>query len=241
MRRGALNPFFSTAAVVRFSSKVQEIADRLTDRMKRSIAKDEPIPVFFAYRCLTVDIISEYLFGKQNYLVDLPDWGMGFYTAWRSLWEMSPLIRQFPSMLAMLRLMPRWLLAYTSPKALLILDMERQTAGWTHELLDSDPEEVKKRKYKVVLWEVAHCESLPPSEKSFERLAIDGSNLLSAGFETTGTALSHLTYGVLNNPAIHKKLLKELEEAIPDPDNMPNFQALEKLPYLHAVVREGIR
>jgi cytochrome P450 len=209
--------------------------------MKKSIAKDEPIPVFFAYRCLTVDIICEYLFGKQNYLVDLQDWGMGFYTAWRSLFEMAPLVRQFPSMLTILRLMPRWLLVYTSPKAVQILDMEQQTARWTHELLDSDPEEVEKRQFKVVLWEVAHSKSLPPSERSAERLAVDGNNLLSAGFETTGTSLSHLTYGILNNPAIHRKLLKELEEAIPDPNNMPSFQALEKLPYLHAVVKEGIR
>ncbi|KIW00298.1 uncharacterized protein PV09_08188 [Verruconis gallopava] len=241
IRRGALNPFFSPAAVLRFHPVVQRVADRLTDRMKQSIEEGKPIPVFFAFRCLTVDIICEYLFGKQLHLVDREDWGRSFYSAWRGLWEMSPMIRQFPFLLDMFRMTPRWLLALTNPKALEVLDMEKQTDSWTKELLESNPEDIAKKEQKTVLWELAHSDSVPPEEKTFERLAIDGNNILAAGFETTGTALSHLMYGVLENPEIHKKLYKELEEAIPDPDHMPNHRELEKLPYFHAVIKEGIR
>jgi cytochrome P450 len=136
---------------------------------------------------------------------------------------------------------PRWLLALTQPKALEVIDMETQTDDWTRELLASDPDEIEKREYPTVLWEVAHTTALPPSEKSFERLATDGNNTLAAGFETTGTALSHLFYGILDQPEIYTKLYKELEAAIPDPEKMPSNLVLEKLPYLHAVVKEGIR
>jgi cytochrome P450 len=241
IRRGAINPFFSQAAVDRFHPVVQAVTDRLTSRMKQSFQNGDPIPVPFTFRCLTVDIICEYLFGKQLNLVEREDWGRSFYSAWRSLWEMSPLIRQIPWLLDVMRLMPRAVLARTNPQALEVLGMEDQTASWTRELLAQNPEEVAKRDQKTVLWEVAHSSTVPPGEKAPERLAIDGGNILSAGFETTGTALSHLTYGVLSNPAIHKRLLKELEEAIPDPDHMPSHRTLEKLPYFHAVIKEGIR
>ena len=174
VRRGALNPFFSPAAVDRFHPVVQKVADRLTARMKQSIDKGEAITVPFAFRCLTVDIICEYLFGKQLHLVEREDWGRSFYSAWRTLWEMSPLIRQIPWLLDVMRLTPRWLLARTNPMALEVLDMETQAESWTKELLSSNPEEVAKRDQKTVLWELAHSNSVPPSEKAHARLAIDG-------------------------------------------------------------------
>jgi cytochrome P450 len=140
-----------------------------------------------------------------------------------------------------MRLTPRWILAITSPKALEIIDLETSILQWTREALNSDPEEIKKREQKTVLWELAHSNSLPPSEKRLKRLAAEGTIILGAGFETTGNALSHLVYGILSDPSIHSKLKRELDAAIPDPDNIPNYQILEKLPYLNAVIKEGIR
>jgi cytochrome P450 len=241
MRRNALNPFFSPAAVNRFHYKVQEVVDRLTSRMAKAIAKGEPIPVFFAFRCVAVDIISEYLFDNDLHLVEREDWGRSFYGAWRALWEMMALIRQIPSLLTIMRATPRWIIAATNPKALEVLDMEKSIDDMVEAVLKFDPEEMKQRNQKTVIWELANSDSLPASEKTVKRLSSEGNIILGAGFETTGGTLSHLTYGVLNNPEIHRKLLKELEDAIPDPDNMPSHQVLEKLPYLHAVVKEALR
>jgi cytochrome P450 len=241
MRRAALNPFFSPAAVNRFHFKVQEVVDRLTNRMAKAIAKGEPIPIFFAYRCVSVDIICEYLFGKELFLVKREDWGRSFYGAWRVMFEMMALIRQIPFLLTVMRATPRWIIAATSPKSLEVLDMEKSVYDMVEAVLNFDPEEMKQRTQTTVVWELANSDSLPPSEKTPKRLFFEANTILGAGFETIGGALSHLTYGVLNDPEIRRKLLKELEDAIPDPDNMPSHQVLEKLPYLHAVVKEGIR
>jgi cytochrome P450 len=241
LRRNAVAPFFSTQAVARFHPKVQEVTDRFTERMQESIERDEPIPMAFAFRCLSTDIICEYLFGKQLNLVESDDWGRYFYSSWRSLWEMSPLIRQFPFMLDLFKMVPKSILAKVQPKAYKVLDMERQTDDWTRDLLAANPEDIKNQRFSTVLWEVAHTDALPQHEKSFDVLATGGNNLLATGFETTGMALSHLMYGVLANPNIHKRLYKELEAAIPDPSSIPSHQVLEKLPYLNVVVKEGIR
>ncbi|KAF2403936.1 cytochrome P450 [Trichodelitschia bisporula] len=240
-RRAALAPFFSTAAVLRFQPVVQRVADRLCSRMRTALAADEPIPLFFAFRGLTVDIVSEYLFGASPDILERPDWGRSFYGAWRGLWELSPLIRQIPGILAVFRWTPRWLLKATNPKALEVLDMETQTDAWTARLLATPEAEIKKRPQRTVLWEVAHSNALPAEERTFKRLAVDGNNILAAGFETTGNMLSHMMYGVLSQPAVHARLCKELENAIPDPESMPNSQVLEKLPYLNAVVKETLR
>lgn len=53
--------------------------------------------------------------------------------------------------------------------------------------------------------------------------------------------LSVLTYHILANPEILDTLTQELKEAIPDPQHLPHWATLEKLPYLNSVVQEGLR
>lgn len=50
-----------------------------------------------------------------------------------------------------------------------------------------------------------------------------------------------MTYHVLANRDIFDKLSQELKEAIPDPQNLPHWATLEKLPYLNSVVQESLR
>lgn len=240
-RRGALNPFFSQQAVSNFSSHVCEIVDRFVHRVDECTKRGESIPLSYAYRCVTVDIITEYIFGHQFNLLDRPDWGKNFYSAWRNLWEISPTIRQFPWMLDAFMSMPRWLTALTNPKALEIVDLFSNVDEQTKILLSSDPDEIKSKPHPTVIWELSKTELLPPSEKTFPRLAVEANGLLAAGFETTGSVLSLTTYLILAHEDTHRRLLAELTEAIPDPNKIPPFQQLERLPYLTAVVKEGLR
>jgi hypothetical protein len=80
----AIALFFSTQAGVHLA-KIQWDTGRLTDCMKVSIERGEPIPILFAPCRLTVDIICEYLFGRHLQLMDREDWGRSFYLAWHGL------------------------------------------------------------------------------------------------------------------------------------------------------------
>ncbi|EED14691.1 cytochrome P450, putative [Talaromyces stipitatus ATCC 10500] len=241
IRRGALNPFFSQQAVAKFSGHVQAIVDRFVDRIKSCAERGETIPLFYAYRCVTVDIITEYIFGHQFNLLDRADWGRDFYSAWRSLWELSPTIRQFPWMMDAFMAMPRWFTALTNPKALEVVDLFSDVDEQTKILLSSDLKQIESKPYPIVVWGLSKSDLLPASEKTFTRLAVEANGLLAAGFETTGAVLTHTTYHILANPEVHRKLLAELAEAIPDLDHIPGFQQLEQLSYLRAVVKEGLR
>lgn len=64
--------------------------------------------------------------------------------------------------------------------------------------------------------------------------------MITAG-ETISFTMTVLTYHILANPSILRKLKQELQAAIPDPDISTDQAAVERLPYLTAVIKEGVR
>ncbi|MCJ1361668.1 hypothetical protein MMC16_000768 [Acarospora aff. strigata] len=81
----------------------------------------------------------------------------------------------------------------------------------------------------------------PPPERSLHRLGQEALSLVAAGSLTTAHALRTTTYHLLANPPILQTLLAELDDAIPGLAQPPPLQQLEKLPYLSAVITEGLR
>jgi len=217
------------------------LVSRLADRMATCAKEDTVIPLFYAYRCMTVDMISEYAFGKQLGLLDRKDWGKSFYSAWRALWELSGIIRQIPVIMDIFDAMPRWVLQIVNPGALEVLDMKDATDAQMAAILDTDPKVYSQRPFPTVMWEVAQSDILPPKEKTFRRLATDANSILAAGFETTGNVLTLMTYLVLQHKDIHERLKTELKDAIPDENEIPSWQVLEKLPLLSGIVKESFR
>jgi len=73
---------------------------------------------------------------------------------------------------------------------------------------------------------------LPDHEKETERLWQEAQVICIAGTETTAWTLSVLTFYLLSNPEVMRKLREELESAIPDISTSVEIKALEKLQYL---------
>jgi cytochrome P450 len=65
--------------------------------------------------------------------------------------------------------------------------------------------------------------------------------LVGAGIETTGGTLDTITYYVLSNPKILRQLKAELIQALPHPTNSISYEVVRRLPYLSAVISEGLR
>jgi cytochrome P450 len=64
--------------------------------------------------------------------------------------------------------------------------------------------------------------------------------MLSAGYDTTGTAMSYILYELALNQDCQETLLEEIREASEDVNNMP-YEVLQSLPYLDAVIQETLR
>lgn len=56
--------------------------------------------------------------------------------------------------------------------------------------------------------------------------------LLVAGSDTTATTLTVGLLEILSHPKIEERLIMELDAAIPDRDQLPLVQSLEKIDYL---------
>lgn len=65
--------------------------------------------------------------------------------------------------------------------------------------------------------------------------------LMFGGGDTTGNALMVTTFHVAKRPEIYKKLKAELKSAWSSLDETPSLKSLEHLPYLNAVIKEGLR
>ncbi|KAF6225448.1 hypothetical protein HO133_009448 [Letharia lupina] len=99
----------------------------------------------------------------------------------------------------------------------------------------------KSNSIPTVFYEMAHNEKVPAEERSLDRLTDEGVLFIVAGNETTGNALSNMTFHILNTPRILQSLKAELSAAIPNSETIPQWRDLEHLPYLSAVIKEGLR
>lgn len=83
---------------------------------------------------------------------------------------------------------------------------------------------------------------LPASEKTFERVNDYISTITGAAFETTAQVLRVTLYYIYSNRDILDQLRSELKAAGLDKGNEPlSWATLENLPYLTAVLMEGLR
>ena len=75
---------------------------------------------------------------------------------------------------------------------------------------------------------------------SFPEMVTNGSTLIVAGSETTATALAGVTYLLLKNPQVMKKLQEEVRGTFTSDDQI-TLENCNKLEYIHAVLTEALR
>ena len=63
---------------------------------------------------------------------------------------------------------------------------------------------------------------------------------MTGGTETTASALIGVTYNVLHKKRVFNRLIKEVGEAFSS-DTIINNDAVNKLPYLNAYIKESLR
>ena len=106
--------------------------------------------------------------------------------------------------------------------------IQDQVAG----LMDEESGGGKLHEGAETLFHHLYQSDLPPKEKTATRLSTEGIVVVGAGSETAGLAMSVSTFHLLDNPKKLSRLRSELVRALPDPDVVPEWKEVEKLPYL---------
>lgn len=83
---------------------------------------------------------------------------------------------------------------------------------------------------------------LPESDLSVERLTREAQIFLGAGSISAARTLDFISYYIISREGYLERLQKELGPLMGGfPDRLPSFVELEKLPFLQALIKEGLR
>ncbi|KAH7309892.1 cytochrome P450 [Stachybotrys elegans] len=242
-RRMPLNSFFSKARVAKHQdmirAKLHKMCDRIADNAQ------QPIDLGAVVSAFQRDVSTDFILGKDYNNLGMEDFGVGmtlFTQGGGKIWRLTKHIRWYgPLMLAMPR---EFLIKYGGDENLanwLRYGISSETE--TRRLLKAAADPVMDDKTpRTIVHQIAES-SLPPEEKVFKRVFADVATVTGASFETTASVLRLIVYHVWSNPLILGQLRAELAQAASESNSEQSLElrTLEQLPYLTAVLTEGMR
>ncbi|KAI1073951.1 putative P450 monooxygenase [Whalleya microplaca] len=238
-RRSQLNPFFSKASVRKLEPLIVGKIDRLCSRLEES---RDAVMLTHAFAALTVDVISRVCFGVSNGFLELDGFAGELYKGIVSSSRSAHLLRQFPWLFRLLGWVPG--LASPATSAAMVAEQQSRMKLTRNVIAVVERHARGEKPAPGDAFTVFHAMldgDVPPEEKSVGRLIEEAHTLNGAGTMTTANALEKTLFYLLTDSDSLARLRRELEAAIPDPKIIPSTAELEQLPFLTAVVQEGLR
>lgn len=107
-RRAPLSAFFSRASVLRLEDLVQDMARKMVNRVAAATEAGMPVDLGAATRAFSVDVITEYAFGKSWGQLDRDDFGVWWSDAVRDASLMALNFQQWPVLRKLFAVLPEW-------------------------------------------------------------------------------------------------------------------------------------
>ncbi|KAK2040890.1 cytochrome P450 [Colletotrichum somersetense] len=241
LRRGALNPFFSLRSVVQLEPLIKEKVEKLSARYDGLAKTGEIVRLDAAFMALTMDIICDYSFARDRKYLDEPDFMLLWKETVIGAFEGGAASRQFPWMLPLMRQLPISWVSAIKPSVGHLFRWHEGVKQQVRPILDRTDDISMSRSSRRTIFHTLRDSDLPPEEKSLERLCDEAEILTGAGSETTAQALARIFFYLKHVPEVLQKLRLELDAAMPGAVDILPLTELQKLPYLTAVIREGLR
>jgi cytochrome P450 len=195
------------------------------------------MPVSFSVGTLafTTDLMTEIILGQP--LNCQADKGVAerWFVTCNCLPRITPLVQQFPWIVAIALKLPLWRIRLMLPDIALLTNLKRQMAreSQQHAQLRAEGKiQNKSSQRHQNLFAVLDDSDLPPDEKDVHRQAQEAFVLVSAGTVSTARTIVNCLFQLVHSPETFSRLRKELETVMPEPDSQPGLRTLENLPYL---------
>lgn len=147
-------------------------------------------------------------------------------------------MKQFGWLYGLLTMIPETLVSIVHPLTKKLFKLQSGIAAQIRQIESQKRQNQERGSSHQTIFHDLLSSNLPPPEKSLPRLAEEGLTLVGAGTVTTAYTLSTISYHLLANPTALIRLRAELSTLRP---GRSNWQHLEQLPYLGAVISEGLR
>ena len=228
---------FSKRRVTALEPVIAERVDKLCSHLDNHKHSGTAIDLRLLFSCLTTDIITDYAMGESLDLLSNPE----FALQWRNAFVLSlskfHWFKHFPVLWQIMRSLPKAFLSWVSPTSKMMLDFEYIGKQQVRRVMQDSAENITR---STIFYELLRSD-LPAQEKSFERLWQEGQAVVGAGTETTAHSLTVIIFLLLTHPGPLARVMEELLQVMPTPYTPINLQRLENLPYLTAVIQEGLR
>ncbi|KAJ5465603.1 hypothetical protein N7530_009390 [Penicillium desertorum] len=234
-RRTPLGPYFSKKSVRKQEVILQDTLEKLLRRFEEHRNTGTVVTLNEAFAAAAADIVTTFSFGKSTNSVEKKDFNGPFFQAMDASFRLSHITANFGWVRAFLRSPPPQIVTWITPTLAPLFELHQQ---WKGQIRDA---KAPSEKQVTTIFDQIMGAKLSPLERRFKRLHQEAELIFLAGFSTTAATSSMLTFELLANPDKMNKLRVELLQALPHTDSPLSLSELEKLPYLSAVIQEGIR
>ncbi|KAI0598445.1 cytochrome P450 [Biscogniauxia sp. FL1348] len=227
--RRLLAPGFSDRALKQQEYLFQQYSDLMISKIREAVDKnaDGSVDMVKMYNLATFDIMAELTFGESLGVLDNSEYNPWIDLIFKSL-SMLPIVQiteYYPVLQRLYELLePKSLARLRSSHFKYCTDRldKRLAVGSQHPDI-----------WNLVLSEEGDKLTVPQMQSNAELF-------MTAGTETTATALSGLTYLLLRNPDKMQTLVHEIRTSFVS-NAAIDFESLPKLSYLNACIEEGLR
>lgn len=234
---------------------------RLRQLLDGYAERDEPFNIRDAVVCVTMDVSSEWMFGERVMTLGEDKLNHHWEAMMAGMGEAVPLAKNVPGTVAFFQKLPYGVLNAINPLVASWLELGewirgpvgQQRARWQEdsqrpyaEKTANDPtpgqlEAVDTPGPKPMIRTILNSSSLPMSEKGEERMRQECVGILAGANDTTSSALANTIFYILDSdPSLN--IIQRIREELSSVQSEPfEWRQLEKLPFLTAVVKEGLR
>ncbi|KAH7353180.1 cytochrome P450 monooxygenase-like protein [Pyrenochaeta sp. MPI-SDFR-AT-0127] len=242
-RKDVLNRSFSQAAIESAEDLCVEKTKALCAAFKRQSEASKYLDLFYAFRCMSMDVTTTFCFGKPIHAVDAPDFKAPIVVAMDASLPVFVFFKYSDLYKNMILKCPPKLSKTLSPLTAGLVDLNQLLLQQINDLTD-DPEKLKLLPHKMTIYhrlmdpEAFRDKTIPSAGSLYE----EGQALMFGGADTVGNTLMVGTFHLLKQPKVLQKLKAELLAAWPSLNaNEPKLRDLEKLPYLNSIIKESLR
>lgn len=222
-RRGLLSNFYSKKSVRMRQSIVTDHVERLCSILENAHETESVVPMNHVFSSLSSDVTFKYAYGSNLGNLDKGISTNRFYQSGKDSLAFLHVLHYMPVVI-MLKITPEWLVGRISPSAKPLCDLKDIIREESRHALNENASDRKKN----TIFDTLIDPSLPPEERSLERLVDAGFELMTAGIDSAASTMAFTLYHLLSNEDILAKLRHELDQ---NPQST-EWSDLEKLPYL---------
>ncbi|KAF4636547.1 hypothetical protein G7Y89_g1539 [Cudoniella acicularis] len=239
-RKAPLEPLFSKKNILSLEPMLMNHVDYCSERFDEFYKEGKPVSMEWALKSLAMDMVSQFAFGQSLGALAHPEFKSLPVRVFREYLPSLHVIKAFP-FVRWLNNLPLWISKYISETVVMGHELEQFASRRIDEYLAASAAG-KTPSFPTIMEKLL----IPIPEKGYAVPSKGGLRdeiltTVSAGDDTTGIANMVTLFNIVNNPQIHSRLLAELKTVMPRPLDHVEYLKLEQLPYLTAVIREGLR